>query len=83
MIIAGGARGEQLCWSEPWMRFSARTPKVPELAAIGSKDNSDQTIYGKPRALLAGGLRRVVRIQALGPATGALLSDTAFGATVR
>ena len=23
MIIRGGAPGEQLCWSEPWMRFSA------------------------------------------------------------
>ena len=25
MIITGRAPGEQLCWSEPWMRFSART----------------------------------------------------------
>src|ERR1035441_3956293 len=25
MIIAGRAPGEQTCWSEPWMRFSART----------------------------------------------------------
>jgi len=24
--ITGRAPGEQLCWSEPWMRFSARTP---------------------------------------------------------
>jgi hypothetical protein len=23
--MTGGAPGEQLCWSEPWMRFSART----------------------------------------------------------
>ena len=25
VIITGGTPGEQLCWSEPWMRFSART----------------------------------------------------------
>ena len=25
MIITAGPPGEQLCWSEPWMRFSART----------------------------------------------------------
>ena len=25
MIVTGGAPGEQLCRSEPWMRFSART----------------------------------------------------------
>jgi hypothetical protein len=25
VIMTGAARGEQLCWSEPWMRFSART----------------------------------------------------------
>ena len=25
MIITGRAPGEQLCWSELWMRFSART----------------------------------------------------------
>jgi hypothetical protein len=25
VIITGRAPGEQLCWSEPWIRFSART----------------------------------------------------------
>jgi hypothetical protein len=25
VIITAGRLGKQLCWSEPWMRFSART----------------------------------------------------------
>jgi hypothetical protein len=25
VIMTGEVPGEQLCWSEPWMRFSART----------------------------------------------------------
>src|SRR6266851_3938973 len=30
-MITGGAPGGQLCWSEPWMRFSARTAAPREL----------------------------------------------------
>ena len=45
MIITGGASAEQLCWSEPWMRFSARARHydwaMPEVA-------SDDTPGGQP-----------------------------------
>ena len=30
MIITGRAPGGQLCWSAPWMRFSARTPTAAD-----------------------------------------------------
>ena len=33
MIITAGRQGEQLCWLEPWTRFSART-RSAALAAI-------------------------------------------------
>ena len=29
MIITAGRPGEQICWSEPWTGFSARTPPIP------------------------------------------------------
>jgi hypothetical protein len=30
----GGTLGEQLCWSEPWMRFSARTASTKEVGRL-------------------------------------------------
>ena len=35
MIITAGPPGEQLCWSEPWTGFSARTGEhEPSLATL-------------------------------------------------
>jgi hypothetical protein len=31
VIITAGAPGGQLCWSEPWMGFSARTGRCAQL----------------------------------------------------
>jgi hypothetical protein len=39
VIITAGRQGEQLCWPEPWTRFSARTTAqaVLDLAAPGAR----------------------------------------------
>ena len=50
MIVTVRRLGEQLCWSEPWMRFSARTSAEPGLS-IGEAPASVQEeflVMGKP-----------------------------------
>jgi hypothetical protein len=40
----GGAPGEQLCWSKPWMRFSARTVCRAVPGARGNLRDSVQIV---------------------------------------
>jgi hypothetical protein len=34
VIITGGTQGKQLCWSEPWTGFSARTALPAEFTLV-------------------------------------------------
>jgi hypothetical protein len=41
VIIASGRQGEQLCWPEPWTRFSARTPFYPYVGPYTRRELND------------------------------------------
>jgi len=49
VIITAGAPGEQLCWSEPWTRFSARTGQGEE----AHPDHADRTGLSGPSLIVA------------------------------
>jgi len=70
VIITAGRLGEQLCWSEPWTEFSART--VLRVLAVTGLDTVVPVIPSwmmrllrHPVAALARGSRRRVSVTAV------------------
>ena len=79
MIITGGASGEQLCWSEPWIRFSARTIVSALQDAVEADPGTEVTVDLGRREVRAG-RSWAAGASGTGGAAGAARAESAGGA---